>query len=349
MSWTECFPVMDESMVEEFEELATAEERAQLEEWYGVKEVINRQDKRHVLAMSLFWKPSAASKRVYPKPTRRVLKNAGELGLDLRFEPWPHYIQPILDEAPKLLSTHDDVAVRIYLAADLAFLVRDLVSAGCEVFLMRHPSVAHAPGIAWRVLAFGDRDRLVTMVDSDRLREASFDLDRTRAMERTGLAAWRVPVCCDWDGRGQVPYKAMVGAQVGAKGGWEMARLLHAFTWHMIRGTIPLAVEVPGCGMYPINNGAWPDYGFEEWFLTVVMYPRMAGAGILTFVPASAHSALLTLDVEYATWSNAESQLVYFPVARCCASPAGNGQQAAGGAYGETAPPAAESAEQMPR
>ena len=332
MSWTDVYPVMDEGMVDEFEELATSEEKAELEEWYGVAKEINRQDKPHLLAMSLFWKPSSESKTVYPAPTREILMNAGELGLDLRFEPWPHYVQPILDEVPTILAQHDDVAVRVYLAADLEFLIDDLVAAGCEVFLMRHPSIAHAPGVAWRVLAFGDKDRLVTMVDCDRLSQATIDIERTRAMERSGMNVWRVPVYGDFNAANKVGYKPMIGCQLGATGGWPMERLIHAFTWQVRRGAILPVIEMPGCGLVPAADCGWPDFGFEEWFLGVVMYPRMAGAGMITFVPAGAKSTLLLLDIEYATWSNPESQLVFFPVAGCCAPPTeGEGDMALAG------------------
>ncbi|MES2476507.1 MAG: hypothetical protein V4640_12060 [Verrucomicrobiota bacterium] len=318
MSWTESFPVMGEDMVDDYENLATPEEKAELEEWYGVKEIFNAQDKRHLVSFSLFWKPSSASKKVYPTPTREILQTAGELGLDLRFEPWPHYIQPVLDAMPVLMEKYDDVTVRVYLAADLDFLVEDFVNVGCEVYLMRHPSLAHAPGVVWRVLAFAEKDRLVTMVDSDRLNEVIADIERTREMDRAGLKSWRVPVMIDTDGAGKVVYKSFIGCQIGAEGGWPMERLLHAFTWHSRRGSLPTLVDVPGCGVMPINHGYWPDFGFEEWFLTVVMYPRMAGAGMLTFVPTGASSSLLLLDIEYATWANPNSQLVIFPTESCC-------------------------------
>lgn len=319
MSWTESFPVLDEAMVEEFEELASAEDKATLEEWYGVDRVFNAQDKRHILALSLFWKPSAASAVTYPTPSKEVLKNASKLGLKLRFEPWEHYIQPVLEGVPKILKEHDDVVVRVYLAADLEFLVPDLIDAGCEVFLMRHPSIAHAPGVAWRVLAFSEVGRLVTMVDADRMNGVSEDIARTKAMERAGLAAWRSPVPIDRDGQGNVAYRAFMGAQIGCHGGWPIELLLHAFTWHTLRKTIPTMVDLPGCGLLPIGYGSWPNYGFEEWFLTVALYPRIAGGGLLTFVPAGAKCTLLTLDIEYAMWANSESQLIYFPVGDCCA------------------------------
>ena len=46
MSWTETFPVMDADMVDEFEELATPGERAELEDWHAVEKVFNRQDEK---------------------------------------------------------------------------------------------------------------------------------------------------------------------------------------------------------------------------------------------------------------------------------------------------------------
>lgn len=321
MSWTDVFPVMTQEMVEEFEELATPAEKVELEELYGVKEIFNAQDKLHLVSFSVFWKPSKASKKVYPTPTREILMNAGELGLDLRFEPWPHYIQPVLDTVPALLSKFDDIAARVYLAADLEFLVPDFVEAGCEVYLMRHPSVAHAPGVAWRLLAFAEKDRLVTMIDSDGIRDVALDIRRTRTMEKTGLACWREPVCFDYDGDGYMIYNAFRGSHMGLVGGWPMEKLLHAFTWHSMRNKFPTMLALPGCNPRPIGSGYWPDFGFEEWFLSVVMYPRLAAEGMLTFVPTGTHSSLLLMDIEYVTWSNPRSELVIFPAGTGCCGP----------------------------
>lgn len=320
MSWTESFPVMDDEMVDEFVQLATSDEKSQLEEWYAVEQIVNAQDKGHVLAMSLFWKPSISSEIAYPVPTREILKDPSALGLELRFEPWPHYVQPILEQTPKILHKFPDVSVRVYLANDLDFLIEDLVEAGCEVFLMRHSSIAHSPGVVWRVLALEEKGRLVTIIDSDRIGEAAADIGRTQSMNESGLGTWRVPLLIDFSNEGKVGYKPFIGCQIGSRGGWPMKLLLHAFTWHSRRGTIPYEVEVPGCGIRPISEGRWPEFGFEEWFLGVAMYPRMAAEGFLTFIPGSGRSALLPLDVEYATWANPNSQLVYFPVDSCCGS-----------------------------
>jgi len=321
MSWTDAFPVMSEEMVEEFEALATPAEKAELEEWYGVKEIFNAQDKAHLVSFSIFWKPGSASKKAYPTPTREILMTAGELELDLPFDPWLHEIQPVLDTVPALLGKFDDVTARVYLAADLDFLMPDFVEAGCEVYLMRHSSLAHAPGAAWRLLAFAEKDRLVTMIDSDGIRDVALDLNRTRAMQKTGLRCWREPICFDYDRSGKVIYNAFRGCHMGLVGGWPMEKLLHAFTWHSIRGNFSTMVELPGCGPKPIGSGHWPDFGFEEWFLTVVMYPRWAAGGMLTFVPTGTHSSLLLMDIEYVTWANPKSELVIFPSgSSCCAS-----------------------------
>lgn len=318
MSWTDAFPVMTDEMVDEFEALATPAEKAELEEWYGVKEIFNAQDNPHLVSFSLFWKPGSVGEKIYPAPTREILMTAGELGLELNHEPWPQYIQPVLDTVPTLLSQFDDVTVRLYLAADLDFLVPDFVEAGCEVYLMHHSSVALAPGVAWRLLAFAEKDRLVTMIDAGGIRDTALDIKRTQTMQKTGVGGWRVPICSDYDHNGNVVYQAFRGQQMGLVGGWPMEKLLHAFTWHSIRGNFPTQIELPGCSPTPISRGYWPDGGFEEWFLTVAMYPRLAAKGLLTFVPAGTHSSLLLMDIEYVTWANPKSELVIFPAASCC-------------------------------
>ena len=71
-------------------------------------------------------------------------------------------------------------------------------------------------------------------------------------------------------------------------------------------------VHCPGKGKVAVAQPDWPDYGFDEWFLTAALYPRIAAAGVLTLVPASARSLFLPVDIEFTTWANPASQLVYF-------------------------------------
>ena len=86
----------------------------------------------------------------------------------------------------------------------------------------------------------------------------------------------------------------------------------------MRRGTIATMAELPGCGLRPIPWASWPNHFIDEWFLAAAFYPRGAGAGLLTFAPSGSKSDMLSLDVEYCTWANPNSQLVFFPSASCC-------------------------------
>ena len=63
-------------MVDEFHRAATPDEKAELEEWYGVEQVFNLQDRRHIASISLFWKNVKASDPDLPEPTRDRMKRA---------------------------------------------------------------------------------------------------------------------------------------------------------------------------------------------------------------------------------------------------------------------------------
>ncbi|WP_193212036.1 beta-1,6-N-acetylglucosaminyltransferase [Luteolibacter marinus] len=323
MSWTEVFPVFTEDQVDEFEAEATLPERQELEEWYGIARVINpRPECREIVSLSLFWKNVRGGDPDLPVPTRELMMNAVELGLAKRFNPWDHYVKPLLELTPVLLEKFPELSIRVHLASDLEFLADELAGAGCEVHLMKSPSLRFAPGGLWRFLPFEEEGKLVTVTDVDRLNDLEGDLERTRTMEIAGVAAWRVPVPTDTTGDRKVCYLPFMGCQFGVQGGHlEVRRLLDAFTWHARRGTAEHMVIMPNCGPLPIQSHEWPSYGFDEFFMTVAAYPRLAQEGMLTFVPSTARSQLLALDVEYVTWGNPRSELVYFAAGRCCGGP----------------------------
>lgn len=320
MGWTDVFPVFTEEMVDEFEEQATAEERAELEDWYGTERVLNPQpDCKDIVSVSLFWKNVREGDPDLPVPTREILQNAQEMGLAKRFNPWDHYVKPLLELVPKLSEKFPGVAFRVYLAKDMEFLADELADAGNEVHVMKSSSIHFAPAGLWRFLPFSEEGKRVTVTDVDRLNELESDLVRTRTMEDAGVGAWRVPVPVDLTGDRKVCYLPFMGCQFGVQGGLMDARqLLGAFTWHAIRGSIDPNILFPGCGPLQIQSHKWPSYGFDEFFMTVAAYPRLAQHGMLTFVPTFTKSQLLSLDVEYVTWGNPNSELVYFPGASCC-------------------------------
>ena len=320
MPWTDVFPILTEEQIDEFHEEATPPDKAELEEWYGVDRVINpRPEAKEIVSVSLFWKNVRAGDPELPTPTRERLQNAVALGLAKRFNPWDHYVSPLLELTPRLLETNPEVSIRVYLAQDLEFLAEELAEAGNEVYLMKSSSINFAPGGLWRFLPFSEQGKLITVTDTDRLNELESDLVRSRAMQQAGVGAWRVPVPNDLTGDHKVCYLPFMGCQFGIMGGQiDVRELLDAFTWQCLRGKVEPYVLYPNCGPLPIQAHQWPSYGFDEFFMTVAAYPRLAQEGMLTFVPGSASSQLLTLDVEYCTWGNDASEIIHFPAGSCC-------------------------------
>ena len=311
MSWTDVFPVFTEEMVEEYERMATQAEKSELETFHGVEKVFNAQDQPHIVSVSLFWKHVRESDPNLPEPTRELMMNAKQLGLVRRFSPWETYVEPLLYHVPSLRAQYPGVVFRVYLAQDLEFLIPDLVEAGCEVYWMKSSSIRLVPGSLWRYLPFEELGKVITMADSDLMKDVPEFIARTEAMANANLGAWRVPLASDFGPEGKVRYLPFLGCHSGMQGGWPVRHLLDAFTWHCRSGRMPTSVNLPGGGQSLIEQAHWPDYGFEEWFLTAVMYPRVAGSGVLTFLQPTDQSVFLPLDIEYVTWANSNSEIFY--------------------------------------
>jgi len=98
----------------------------------------------------------------------------------------------LIEGAEALAKLRPEIIFRGYLAADMEFLVPDLVEQNCEVHLMKSSSARHSPGAMWRFLAL-DHDGFVTITDSDRAAEVIHDLERTEGVLTLGLGHWRVP------------------------------------------------------------------------------------------------------------------------------------------------------------
>ncbi|MCW1915663.1 DUF3431 domain-containing protein [Luteolibacter sp. GHJ8] len=322
MSWTDIFPVFTDEQVEEFQQKATPEDHALLEEWCGVAEIINPREGRHLVAASLFWKNSTTAEGDLPPISRELMKDARKQGLVSRFAPWDHYVQPLIDGAKSLGADRPDVVFRVYLAADLRFLVEDLVSAGCEVFLMKGSSLRHNPGAMWRFLAIEEgEDRLITITDSDRAPMVIHDIVRTEEILSSGLGLWRAPYVYGGVANNDDPgfYRTMNACHFGVRGGRPIGLLMRAFLWHSSKETMPCQCTIQNGEAtvhLPIFGSNWPSYGFDEWFLNAAVYPRWAETGVATFYPAigagPSPSHWFTLDIEYVTWANPASEVIYF-------------------------------------
>ena len=172
-------------------------------------------------------------------------------------------------------ANRPDVAFRVYLAADLEFLIPDLVIAGCEVHLMKSSSIRHNPGAMWRFLAFEETDKLVTLVDADRATHPLADIVRTETTAKAGLGFWRVPVWGELNDEGNLNYRPIVGCQMGSAKPFPARLLMEALVWQTRRGGIAKMAKPPGALPVTIHGTVWPDYGFDEWFLQPYVKDRI--------------------------------------------------------------------------
>ncbi|MBK1833520.1 hypothetical protein [Roseibacillus ishigakijimensis] len=303
---------------------------AEKEHWAGLFRVaevhpplrrrVDRDEKsdegHHVVASSLFWKPANSHEPDFPLLTREVLLNPASHGITTRINhPWEHYVEPLLRGAKRLLDNRPDVIFRVYLARDLSFLLPDLLEAGCEVLVMETSSIAHNPGAMWRFLAMEEENCLVTITDADRAHDVIYDVERTELVAKAGLGHWRVPYTFGAEEtRRAAPthYRPILACQFGSAKSYPMSELMSAFLWHHEKATFPTQVTI-GSTAQNIFATRWPDYGFDEWFLLAVMFPRMAFEGVLTFVPWNDHALnqWFALDIEYCTWANPKSEIMY--------------------------------------
>jgi hypothetical protein len=254
MNWTEVFPVLTDELVEEYQEKATEAERAEFEFLFGIEQILNPSESQHTLAVSLFWKNVDGGDEELPTPTRELLKTAAEKGLVRRFAPWEHYVHPLLNGAKKIHEKRPEIKVRVYLAADLAFLIPDLSAVGCEIYLMKSSSIRHNPGAMWRFLALEDAEDLVTIMDSDRLPDYAWAVRRTEALRGMQAGSWRVTnsMMKEVSSHGWLDYRPIQACHFGTKMRENMRELMDAFLWHCRRGTFWEEVSYPEQGRIPI-------------------------------------------------------------------------------------------------
>jgi len=316
MSWTDIFPVLSDELVEQYLLESSCEEKKEFAEWFGVQKVYNPRTtddaSQHVVAASLFWKNTRSEEPELPPLTRELLLDAKKYGLVRRFEPWSHYVQPLLDSAEQLAKARPDVVFRVYLAADMGFLIPDFVERACEVHLMQSSSIRHNPGAMWRFLAL-EHKGMVTITDSDRSGEVIHDIERTELMGEHGLKHWRVPYTWGDNEYDCAHYRTILACQFGSASPLPVSLLIPAMLWHTRRGSLPTWCQMGPTKRLEAFGCHWPDYGFDEWFLNVAIYPRIAFSGVLTFVSWINRrlNHWFALDIEYVTWANPKSEILH--------------------------------------
>ena len=321
MAWNDIFPIFGDDHVEEFRAKATSQELDELENLFGVREIIAPKSAPNVLSVSLFWKPVDKGLGEVPKPSKELMQGAYEHGLVTRFHPWLHYVKPILDSPSALQLAKErlncpDYKIRVYLAADLEFLIEDL-SPYCEIYLMKSSSINFAPGGLWRFLACDNREGVSTIIDSDLLGTMSFHIEAGEKMREHGLGFWRyINIGEPWEKPETIRYLPAWGCGFGvdaSKMDFSWDELLRAFVWHSWRDSFPRVANHPAHGELPVYGSEWPRYGYDEWFMIAAAYPRLAVAGVLTYFSTIGHSMCFPFDIEYVTWANPASMLVHLP------------------------------------
>lgn len=307
------FPILTDEMVDIFEAEKLLHEGEPHANWLSVSSVHNaRPHCEHLVSTSLFWKNDVTGEGDLPAINREIMIEAAELGLAGRFPPWEGYVLPLIEGAKILRHARPKAVLRVYLANDLAFLIEDLTKVGCEVYLMCSCSIRHSPGAMWRFLALEISSCPITVIDADQGKWILSNIARTEASQKVGVGGWRVPYNCGGDiEEGYRPFSA---SQFGSSQSYPMMLLMEAFIWHNLCGTMPTKCKLVGQRENEIVGTAWPDYGFDEWFLLAVVYPRMAFNGLLTFLPWDLPplGQFFALDIEYTSWANPKSELIYY-------------------------------------
>jgi len=286
--WEKFYPALTEEHLTAFREQCEPDEKKEIEDYFAVEDVIHRRESEQVIATSLFWKNVDVGDPDLPTPTLHLLQNAKQLGLSKRFDPWKHYVLPLVRGARKLAQQRPEATVRVYLARDLDFLI-PMLQEDCEVHLMRHSSLKHNPGAMWRFLAMEDAFDGLTVIDADRLEDAGTELlDRTVKLPSEGVMSWREvfrdgtkwELCGD---RHYFQYRPIIGCAFGSRVRLPARRLMEAFVWHHKRRAFRLDVTLPDGKTAPHFQHPWPGYSGDEWYLATSVYPRILPDGVLTY------------------------------------------------------------------
>jgi hypothetical protein len=311
MPWSDIFPILSDEMVEEAVTRWTEADETLYQDEFGVEYATGRRGSSFgsILSVSLFCKATNQRDEYVPVTDSEVLRSLE--GSGIRHNPWSHYVQPLLDHGPGIVEERPDVTLRVYLAKDLEFLVPSLTSFA-EVVVMRGSSERSAPGMLWRFLALGENGVSVTMLDADLISTTLEKIRVTDFLPQANVGTWRVPALTDLDEAGYFFYRTMVGCYWGTKIQVPIERLLKAFRWWQRRGGLQTWAPHPATGTkYPLVGAFWPDYGSDEYFSSVVLYPRLALSGILTITGVKPASYMFPLDIEYVSWANPNSFIDY--------------------------------------
>ncbi len=304
MAWAAYFPQFTDEVSDSALAGVSPENRERYLSDFAIAEVLNPTSRPHVIALSLFY-PGSAEQGIVDESLLR-----GRVGED-RPSPWELYFEPLLKFGPELVRDHQDIGIVIFLAADLIFLAARLARF-CEVRIMRTRSAHSCPGILWRLLALESNYGSVTILDADLMATALIKVRLTQSLKEHRLGWWRAPVPRDFF-EDKINYRPVAGCYWGTH--LRLKIRDHIVALRHLQETRPnffLAIHPKyGRRRFPLLGSAWPEHFHDEFFLGLVVYPRLASAGTLTLLATGQWSDYLALDIEYVTSASPRSEISY--------------------------------------
>ena len=312
MSWTQAFTVLSDEHVSAYHDYATPAEKEELQAFFSGRRLDSLDSRKSLICITL----SPMVQEAAPFSGQELpLGDSGEQAAAI---PEVEAVNPqdlvvsIREAVLSLVESHPDTILRIYLDPAWLAIAAGLVEAGCEVFLMDQASDGPNPAKLWRYLALEEEGRAVTFMSFEELSLIDNYMERTKALEESGLKVWRAPL----DRRRN--YRPINPDCFACLQSYPALELLCAYAWYIRHPSaiVSLPDREESIGLAPSaaceRQASWERAELDEFFLLSAFYPRVAFDGMLTLVePDDQHSRWLILDTEYVTWANPANETLF--------------------------------------
>lgn len=186
---------------------------------------------------------------------------------------WTSYFQPLIDDSNELVK-QKDWKMRIYLANDLQFVIPYFNSETTEIFVMSECSSGINPGAMWRFLCLDDNSLDVCYIRDadDRISRANIQWDHPKIRKDSYIVASRPHVSSESRKQGTLwGAGTFVGFPKNIQNHSKTVRQLMEST---IDAKLPRELT---------NRPDYPNYGYDEVFLTNILYYEFGDRVALLF------------------------------------------------------------------
>ncbi len=270
---------------------ANPEKQEELNHHFHIKKIYGARpdNNKYITSYSLFWKSTHTS---LPQPLVNE-ESIHEIRTFSRATSsfYNYYVAPMIQTIKKRAQLHPKWVPRIYLAADLEFMVPHLQEqTKAEIYLMASSSIAHNPGALWRFLAFDDPQAyFVCINDSDEYINPHNESKVFSWLKDSSSKGWLRLMTLNYrENLEEALYSPLVASSLWFKNvqnlNFNMEKAMKGFILH--RQLFPDEERHPRDVSYDTHpygfGNEFPTYGFDERFLKHVVYYEMAKRGELT-------------------------------------------------------------------